>query len=91
MNALPTTSRFARGSVVRGSTHALLYALCGARATVLIPSLYSPIVSVSVLSASAPKTPTSLKLALENSIVGVGSPVGVPEMIFSQGCDDCGI
>jgi hypothetical protein len=85
MNALPTTSRFARGSVVGAFTHALVYALCGARATVLMPSLYSPIVSVSVLNASAPRTPTSLKLALENSTVGSSAPCAVPAIIFSQG------
>ena len=68
MNALPTTSKFARGSVVGAFTHAFRYASCGALATVLIPNLYSPILSVSVLRASAPMTPTSLKLELENSI-----------------------
>ena len=39
MNAVPTTSKLARGSVVRLSTNAFSYALCGALATVLIPNL----------------------------------------------------
>ena len=39
MNAVPTTSKLARGSVVRLSTNAFPYALCGALATVLIPNL----------------------------------------------------
>ena len=39
IHALPTTSKFARGSVVKLSTHAFVYALCGALAIVLIPNL----------------------------------------------------
>jgi len=69
MNAVPTTSRFARG-VVSLLVHAFSNALCAARATVLIPSLKLPIVSVSVLSASAPRTPHSFHSELENSTVG---------------------
>ena len=38
INALPTTSKFARGSD-SFPTHAFVYALCGSLATVLIPNL----------------------------------------------------
>ena len=39
INAVPTTSKFALGSVVKLSVHASVYALCGALAIVLIPNL----------------------------------------------------
>jgi hypothetical protein len=83
MNVVPTTSRFARG-VVSALVHAFSTAECGARATVLMPSLYSPIVAVSVLIASAPMTPSSFQVELENSILG-STPAAALEITSAQG------
>ena len=82
MNVLPTTSKFARGSVNRGSVQAVLADSHGVLAMVLTPTLKSPQYSVSVLIASAPITPSSFQLELENSTVGA-SPVA-PETTVSQ-------